>query len=233
MRSLINTSALAAGLAVALLLGARPLLRAGQYWLQFGRGQRAYYAEAPGDAEVAYRAALRAAPGSPAISFNLANALYQQGRYAEAIRLYRQLLATGPAAQRPQVWANLGNAYYQLHDLQRSEAAYRQALLSARTDARIRQDFLLVHHQAAAAARPTPPPQAPSADRRRAEPEQNASSKSPQTTGQDGASEEMALSHEQMRGLLGMVADNESAVRAKTLAKKQREVRAVSDEKAY
>lgn len=233
MPSLIKTSALAAGLAAALLLGARPLLRAGQYWLQFGRGQRAYHGQAPGDAEVAYRAALRAAPGSPAIGLNLANALYQQGRYAEAIGLYRHLLTTGPAAQRPQVWANLGSAYYQLHDLKRSEAAYRQALLGARTDARIRQDFLLVHHLATTAIRPTPPPPPNPAARQSAEREQNTTSRPPQTTGQNGTDEETALSQEQMRGLLGMLADNESAVRAKTLAKKQREVRAVSDEKAY
>lgn len=50
---------------------------------------------------------------------------YQQGDMRQAIELYEQAIAAGMDA--PELWHNLGNAYYEIGDLGRALLAYRRA----------------------------------------------------------------------------------------------------------
>ena len=54
-----------------------------------------------------------------------AESAYTKGEYQEAAKLYQQLIDTG--ARNPEIYFNLGNTYYQLHDLGRSLLNYRRA----------------------------------------------------------------------------------------------------------
>jgi len=59
-------------------------------------------------------------------SIRAAVALEDQGKYAEAVTLYRDLLARHPASALG--WTNLGNAEVHLGDRKEAEAAFRKAL---------------------------------------------------------------------------------------------------------
>ena len=60
-----------------------------------------------------------------AAEFERANKFYEQGKYAEAIADYENLIGAG--ARTPSVWFNLGNAAYKSGQLGRAIAAYRMA----------------------------------------------------------------------------------------------------------
>ena len=61
----------------------------------------------------------------PPQSFDSANNLYYQGRFAEAAEVYRNIAASGGGTAN--VWFNLGNAQYKAGRLGHAIAAYRMA----------------------------------------------------------------------------------------------------------
>jgi tetratricopeptide (TPR) repeat protein len=68
-------------------------------------------------------------------SFQAANRLYEQGRYAEAAEAYQQMADSGPA--NATLWFNLGNARYQAGELGRAIAAFSRAQRLAPGDSEI------------------------------------------------------------------------------------------------
>ena len=68
-------------------------------------------------------------------SFQTANRLYEQGRYAEAAEAYQQMASSGPA--NATLWFNLGNARYQAGEIGRAIAAFSRAQSLAPGDAEI------------------------------------------------------------------------------------------------
>jgi tetratricopeptide (TPR) repeat protein len=75
-----------------------------------------------------------------------ANELVAAGHYAEAARMYEQLIAQG--AQDAALYYNLGNATLSLGDASRAAAAYEQAAVLAPRDADIRANLALAQQQA-------------------------------------------------------------------------------------
>lgn len=118
-------------------------------WQCLARGNWAYHNRAYGDAEVWFRQALEKDPGFCPTFYHLGNALYQQGRYREAIGCYRQAQVNPGPSLRAALWANLGNAYYQAGRLNQSRWAYQNALVTSTNDLAIRQDFLFVQRKLA------------------------------------------------------------------------------------
>ncbi len=57
--------------------------------------------------------------------FQEAEIAYAKGDFQEAIKVYQQMIDAG--AQNAEIYFNLGNAYYQLHDLGRALVNYRRA----------------------------------------------------------------------------------------------------------
>jgi len=67
----------------------------------------------------------------PAVQFNQANALYRDGKYAEAIVLYEE---TAASAQHPDLFFNLGNAYFKQGNMGKTILNYRRAFFLAPRD---------------------------------------------------------------------------------------------------
>lgn len=87
------------------------------------------------------------------VSFESANKLYEQGRYAEAAAAYERLLAAGQVSAA--VFFNLGNARFKLNEPGRAIAAYRQAERLAPRDPDVRANLQFVRRQVTGAESPT------------------------------------------------------------------------------
>jgi len=86
-------------------------------------------------------AALR--PGDPAARFNLADALYKNGRFDEAEAAYRALAADPRSPLAAPSRFNLGNALFQKQDYAGAVGAYRDALRLAPGDADAKRNLEL------------------------------------------------------------------------------------------
>jgi hypothetical protein len=75
--------------------------------------------------------------------FQKGNELYQKGKYAEAARAYEEILKMGYAS--PEVYYNLGNAYYKQHKIGLAVLNYNRALRLAPRDEDIRHNLDLVN----------------------------------------------------------------------------------------
>lgn len=82
-----------------------------------------------------------AAAGQPTL-FAQANQAYLKGAYARAAQLYREQVRQGPADA--DLFYNLGNAYYRLHDWGRARAAYERARMLAPRDADLANNLALL-----------------------------------------------------------------------------------------
>ncbi|NOY76346.1 MAG: tetratricopeptide repeat protein [Calditrichaeota bacterium] len=71
------------------------------------------------------------------------NEAYQKGQYAEAVSDYQQILKMG--YESPELYYNLGNAYYKLHKIGLSVLYYNRALKLAPRDEDIRHNLELVN----------------------------------------------------------------------------------------
>jgi Ca-activated chloride channel family protein len=128
---------LAAAILAALLLGAPParaesgrlsdeiLLRPHRFTRQgrseFQRGDHP-------KSLASFEKAAKSRPQDPAARFNLADALYKNGKFDEAATLYRALGADAASALSPDARFNLGNTLYQKKDYGAAVKAYKDAL---------------------------------------------------------------------------------------------------------
>lgn len=67
-------------------------------------------------------------PESLELEYNMAGALYEQGKYEEAVDKYTRALNTDNIALEAQTHYNLGNTYTQMGDYQNAIMAYQRAL---------------------------------------------------------------------------------------------------------
>jgi tetratricopeptide (TPR) repeat protein len=81
----------------------------------------------------------------PAAEFDLANKLYEQGKYAEAAGKYEQLLRDHVVS--PAVYFNLGNAFFKSDRIGRAIASYRLAGRLAPRDPDLRANLQFVRNQ--------------------------------------------------------------------------------------
>ncbi len=113
-------------LAAELLL--KPKRLTGQGRKEFERGNHP-------QALTAFEQAARSRPNDPAAQFNLADALYKNGKYDEAAALYKSLAEQQRSPVAPAARFNLGNTLYQKQDYPGAVAAYKDALRAAPGDA--------------------------------------------------------------------------------------------------
>jgi tetratricopeptide (TPR) repeat protein len=86
----------------------------------------------------------RSAP-EPAAAFELANRLYEQGKYADATAQYEQLLRDRQVS--PALYFNLGNTFYKSDQLGRALSAYRHAERLGPRDPDLRANLQFVRNQ--------------------------------------------------------------------------------------
>jgi uncharacterized repeat protein (TIGR01451 family) len=104
-------------------------------------GNAAYKDQNYTDAEAYYRKALEEQPSVKG-NYNLANAMFQQGRYEEAIRRYNYVLSnTDDDKTKAAAYHNLGNTYFEDGQLEQSIEAYKSALRIAPNDASTRYNL--------------------------------------------------------------------------------------------
>jgi tetratricopeptide (TPR) repeat protein len=93
------------------------------------RGNREYKTENFTEAEMNYRKALEEDPQSLKALYNLANALYKQGRYDEAANILDGISNLNiPDNRRADAYHNLGNARIGNQQIQEGIEAYRNSL---------------------------------------------------------------------------------------------------------
>lgn len=80
-----------------------------------------------------------------AAAFDQANALYEQGRFAEAAAAYEKLLQSGAASAA--VYFNLGNAWFKSGQLGQAIAAYRKAREMTPRDPDVRANLQFARNQ--------------------------------------------------------------------------------------
>ena len=122
-----SVGAAVAGLAVAMI--GTPSHSAGQAGRSdVQEGNRLYHEGRYDEAHERYLEALRAAPDSPVIRFNDANALYQSDEFARAVDAYRGAIEAADPVLEAQAWYNLGNALYRQQQVEGALEAYKEAL---------------------------------------------------------------------------------------------------------
>ena len=71
--------------------------------------------------------------------YNHGNAMYRQGNYKEAVRLYEEALASG--VHSPELYFNLGNAYFRSKNLGKAILSYRRGLIFSPRDKELRYNL--------------------------------------------------------------------------------------------
>ena len=117
----------AVGLAAA-MAGLPPSAAAQAGRADVQEGNRLYREGRYDEAHEKYLEALRAAPDSPVIRFNDANALYQSDEFARAVDAYRGAIEAADPVLEAQAWYNLGNALYRQQQVEGALEAYKEAL---------------------------------------------------------------------------------------------------------
>lgn len=126
MRVAFFAVAVAVPAAIALGLPPSAAAQAGRADVQ--EGNRLYREGRYDEAHERYLEALRAAPDSPLIRFNDANALYQSAEFQRAVDAYRGAIAAADPALEARAWYNLGNALYRQQEVEGALEAYKEAL---------------------------------------------------------------------------------------------------------
>lgn len=99
------------------------------------KGNRAYYEGKFPEAEVGYRRAIDKNVGSFEANYNLAGALYKQGRYDDAAAGYNRLTQDGSDRLRQAyTFYNMGNALLEQRKLDEAIEAYKNSLRINPTD---------------------------------------------------------------------------------------------------
>lgn len=91
-------------------------------------GMKAYGAGKAGDALSSFDAAKKAVPHHPTVDFNRGDALFKQGRYAEAKDVFADVAQRAEGELKEKALYNLGNAWAKLGRTQEAASAFRKAL---------------------------------------------------------------------------------------------------------
>jgi Ca-activated chloride channel family protein len=91
----------------------------------------------------AFEDAAAARPQDPAVRFNVADGLYKNGRYDEAVTLFKALGADAASPLAGPARYNLGNSLFQKQDYKGAVQAYRDALRALPGDADTRRNLEL------------------------------------------------------------------------------------------
>lgn len=92
------------------------------------KGNKAFVEKDYATALEKYREAETDRPTSPEIDYNLGGALFQQGKYEEAVDKYTHALNTTDPKLAGAAQFNLGNTYYRMQDYVKAISAFEEAL---------------------------------------------------------------------------------------------------------
>ncbi len=106
------------------------------------KGDRAYDRVQYKDAETQYRIAADRDNGNPKAVYNLANTLYQQGKFEDASTRFQQAaIHIKDPNQRADALHNLGDSFLKLRKFKEAEQAYEESLRCRPADAGTKQNL--------------------------------------------------------------------------------------------
>ena len=107
------------------------------------RGNRDFKKENWREAEIDYRKAAVKDSLSVAANYNLANTLYREGDYAQALQTYQKVKEVAPmSASSADYFFNLGDAAIQQKDWQQAVDAFAQSLIRRPDDLEAKENFI-------------------------------------------------------------------------------------------
>ena len=107
------------------------------------RGNRDFRKENLREAEIDYRKAAVKDSLSVAANYNLANTLYREGDYAQALQTYQKVKEVAPmSASSVDYFFNLGDAAIQQKDWQQAVDAFAQSLIRRPDDLEAKENFI-------------------------------------------------------------------------------------------
>ena len=107
------------------------------------RGNRDFRKENLREAEIDYRKAAVKDSLSVAANYNLANTLYREGDYAQALQTYQKVKEVAPmSASSADYFFNLGDAAIQQKDWQQAVDAFAQSLIRRPDDLEAKENFI-------------------------------------------------------------------------------------------
>lgn len=100
-----------------------------EYKKEIRKGNDLYMNKKYKESEVAFRKAYKLNPNDFKTAYNLANALYKQGKFEDAEKLYNEsTVKSKEQSKLTNAYYNLGNAFIQQRKIDESIEAYKQAL---------------------------------------------------------------------------------------------------------
>lgn len=107
------------------------------------RGNRDFRKENYREAEIDYRKALVKDSLSVAANYNLANTLYREGDYAQAMQTMERVKDVAPmSASAADYFFNLGDAALQQKDYQKAVEAFTQSLIMRPDDLQAKENYI-------------------------------------------------------------------------------------------
>ncbi len=107
------------------------------------RGNRDFRKENFKEAEIDYRKALVKDSLSVAANYNLANTLYREGDYAQALQTMEKIKESAPASDHAaDYYFNLGDAAIQQQDWQGAVDAFRESLIRRPEDLQAKENYI-------------------------------------------------------------------------------------------
>ena len=111
-------------------------------------GNKLYTDSSYNESEIQYRKSLEKDQNYFKASFNLADAIYKQGRYEEASALFSALKDNAPTeTDLAKVYHNLGNSLFKQQKLEEAITAYKSALRITPNDEQTRHNLALSKKQ--------------------------------------------------------------------------------------
>jgi len=141
-----------------ILIGTMPIMGAtARQYIQYSAAKSAYDQGHIADAVKQFTALVADDPENIVLVQNLANALYKQGQYDKAKRLYEQLLKQSPKSDYAMLWYNLGNCAYQTQRYDDAIRWYRKALVKSPNDTQAKHNLELALQRRQSPKTPPPP----------------------------------------------------------------------------
>jgi len=96
------------------------------------------------DAIEEYTRALSFRKDNPEIKYNLANSLYENGKFEEALKSYEAVKGNLTKSEKSNLYYNMGNTFYKMNKLKEAKELYKKALMENPSDKWAKENYELV-----------------------------------------------------------------------------------------
>ncbi len=136
-------------LLILLVLSFSPYLKAENIFADKGykhneKGNKYFEDKKYIDAIEEYTRALSFRKDNPEIKYNLANSLYENGKFEEALKSYEAVKGNLTKSEKSNLYYNMGNTFYKMNKLKEAKELYKKALMENPSDKWAKENYELV-----------------------------------------------------------------------------------------